>query len=70
MDLKNGQITVEEMLQNPNARKLFHRISPISINSPIIRAARGMTLNKLMRKAKGWMTQEQINEILEELKRA
>ncbi len=70
MDLRNGQITVGEMLQNPNARKLFHRISPISIGSPIIRAARGMTLNELMRKAKGWMTQEQINEILEELKRA
>lgn len=69
MNLKNGQITVGELLQNPGARKIFHRLSPISINSPIVRAARGMTLNELMRKARGWMTQDQINEILEELKR-
>ncbi len=70
MNLKNGQITVGEILQNPNTRKLFHKLSPISINSPIIRAARNMTLNELIRKARGWMTQDQINEILDELKRA
>ena len=70
LNLKNGQITVGELLQNPAARKLFHSFSPISVNSPVVRAARGMTLHELVRKARSWMTQEQINEILEELQRA
>lgn len=70
MDLKNGKITVGELLKNPNARALFHKLSPISINSPIIRAANRMTLNELIRKAHSWMPEEQINQILEELKRA
>lgn len=70
MDLKNGTITVGEMLKNPSARKLFQQLSPISINSPIIRSAHAMTLNELLRKAKAWVPQERMNEILEALKKA
>lgn len=67
MDLKNGNITVGELLQNEKARSLFGRISPISMNSPIIKSNRNMTLNQLVRRAKRWMPQKKIDQIIEEL---
>lgn len=68
MDLKNGTITVGEMLRNPGAVHLLQRVSPLSVNSPIVRAARNMTLNELMGKMRGRMPQEQMRQILDELK--
>lgn len=68
MDLKNGTITVGEMLRHPGAVRLLHQVSPIAVNSPIVRAAKNMTLNELMGKMRGRMPQEQMSRILDELK--
>lgn len=69
MDLKNGTITVGEMLRQPGVAYLLQRVSALSVNSPIVRAARNMTLNELMGKMRGRMSQEQMRQILDELKR-
>ena len=47
MNLKNGQITVGEVLSNPNARALLQREYPALINHPMLGMARGMTLNQV-----------------------
>lgn len=70
MDIRNGNIRIREILQNQNGRRIFQRVSPVSINSPIMGMIKNMTLNQVIQKARGRMSQREINDILEELKRA
>ena len=53
MNLKNGQITVGEVLSNPNARALLQREYPALLNHPMLGMARGMTLNQVLVMARG-----------------
>ncbi len=69
MNLKNGQITVGEVLSNPNARALLQREYPALINHPMLRMARGMTLNQVLGMARGKVSQQQVNRLFEQLSR-
>lgn len=68
MNLRNGQITLRELLSNPKAYRILQRESPIPLTHPLVRRAGNMTLNQLLGLARGRFPQEQINRILEELK--
>ncbi len=69
MNLKNGQITVGEVLSNPNARALLQREYPALINHPMLGMARGMTLNQVLGMARGKVSQQQVNRLFEQLSR-
>ena len=69
MNLKNGQITVGEVLSNPNARALLQREYPALINHPMRGMARGMTLNQVLGMARGKVSQQQVNRLFEQLSR-
>ena len=54
MNLRNGQISVREILQNPQARGLIQREVPQlagMLNSPMAVAWQGMTLNAVAAQA-------------------
>lgn len=68
MNLRNGQITVNEVLSNPRARMLLQREIPMIMGHPMLRMAGNMTLTQVLRYAGGRVPQDQINRILEELK--
>lgn len=69
MNLKNGQITVGEVLSNPNARALLRREYPALFNHPMLGMARGMTLNQVLGMARGKVSQQQVNRLFEQLSR-
>ena len=68
MDLRNGQITLRELLNNPKSYQILRRESPISLNHPLVRRAGNMTLNQLLGLGKGRIPQGKINRILDELR--
>lgn len=67
MDLKNNQITVREILSNPQAVALLHRELPNLANSPMLRMSQGLTLDSLLRLAKGKLPPQQVQRIMKEL---
>ena len=69
MNLKNGQITVGEVLSNPNARALLQREYLALLNHPMLGMARGMTLNQVLGMARGKVSQQQVNRLFEQLSR-
>lgn len=69
MNLRNGQITLRELLSNPKAYQVLQRESPIPLTHPLVKRAGNMTLNQLLCLAKGRVSQGQVSRILDELKR-
>ena len=51
MNLRNGNITVGELLANPKVWELLQREAAGLANYPMLRMASGMTLNQLERLA-------------------
>lgn len=48
MNLRNGKITLGEILRNPKARQLVEREAPGVLGSPLVRRFQGMTLEQAM----------------------
>ena len=69
MDLKNNQITVRELLDNPRSRAVFQKRFGKWLKHPLVGAAHSLTLAQLMDLAKVYIPQGVIQETLEELKR-
>ncbi len=69
MDLRNYQITVGEILHYPPACEVIQRELPDVWNSPLLRLARGMTLQQVMQLAGGKISPGERQRILEELQR-
>ena len=69
MNLKNKQITIGELLANPQAKRIAQREFPQLMRNPfVISMARGMTLQQALGYA-GNLYREQIDRILAELER-
>lgn len=68
MDLQNGNITVGQLLKEPGARKILMTELPELANSPLLRFAGGMSLNRVLTFAKGNVTDEKVKRILSQLK--
>ena len=69
MDLKNNQITVRELLQNPKAKALFQKRFGEWMKHPLFGAAQSLTLAQLMDLAKVYLPPKIIQDTLNDLKR-
>lgn len=69
MDLRNFQITVGEVLANPQAREVVRRELPSVYNSPLLGFAKNMTLQQVLGFA-GKIPEDQRRRILEGLQNA
>jgi len=69
LNLKNQKITVGELLDNPASRAVFQRRFPHVMRHPMLRAARGMTLEQLVAFARKRIPPEEIQDTLAELRR-
>lgn len=68
MDLKNNQITVAELLDDPRSRAVFQRRFGKLMKHPMVSASRSLTLAQLMEMAAVWLPQKTIQETWKELK--
>lgn len=67
MNLKNGQITVGEILQNPQARALVQREVPQlggMLNSPLARGYWNMPLSAVAARARGLLPPNRLQSLL------
>lgn len=69
MDLKNNKITVGELLNYPPAKAVFQRRFPRVMRNPLVGASRSVTLEQLISMARPYVSQKDINETLQELRR-
>jgi len=67
MNLQNGQITVAQILDHPEAWNIFVTEWPKAAQSPLLRMAEGMTLNQVLSLARGRLPQEKIESLLSQL---
>lgn len=67
MDLRSNQITVGEILTNPQAKALLNREFPEVANPFLLSLAQSMTLASIIELAKGRYSQDKIDKVLAEL---
>ncbi|MEA5010595.1 MAG: hypothetical protein VB100_02600 [Angelakisella sp.] len=67
MDLRNGNITLGEIMQNPKARAAVNREFPGILNHPFARRFYGMTLNQGIKMLQGKVPKQRIDAWLREL---
>ncbi|MBE6907421.1 hypothetical protein [Marasmitruncus massiliensis] len=67
MNLRNGQITVGELLSNPAVRRLAQQEFPGIMNHPMLHSAYNMSISQVMTMARGRVPQVKINRLLQTL---
>ena len=67
MDLRNQNITVGELLDNPRSRAVFQRRFGKLMQHPMVGAARSLTLKQLAEIAAVYLPRKTIQETLREL---
>ena len=68
MDLKNGAITVGEVLRHPGAFPILQRYFPqIAGNALMLGIAKSWTLNQVLNRASGRVEERRIQQIRAEL---
>lgn len=71
MDLKNGNITLAEIMRNPNAANVLNDAFPgLMNNRMMMRMGYSMTLNRIVAHARKRVPQSQLNNVIESLKQA
>lgn len=68
MNLRNGNITVREILSNPKAKQLLMTELSGYVNPQMLSFASGMTLNNVLVFAKGRVAQNKVDDLLAKLK--
>ena len=69
MNLRNGQITLGEILQNPQAKALLSREFPQFMSGMMLSMGRNMSLNQILGFAgQGNIPRSKIDRVLSELK--
>ena len=68
MDLRQNQITVGELLQNPRSRAVFQRRFGAWMKHPMEQAAHSLTLSQLSEMAAVYLPKKTIEETLQELR--
>jgi len=69
MDLKKNHITVGELLNYAPAKAVFQRRFPLVMRSPLVKSSQSMTLEQLIAAARPYVSQQVIQETLNELRR-
>ena len=67
MDLRNKQITVGELLDNPKSNAVFQRRFGRFMKHPMVSAARTLSLDQLAEMASIYLPQKTIDDTLREL---
>ena len=69
MDLKNGRVTIGEILQNPNARSMIQRSRySMLLNSPMVGQFRNMPLQDALNQAGRFLPPNVINKAVARLR--
>ena len=68
LDLRNNQITVGELLNNPKSRAVFQRRFGKLMRHPMVGAAHSLTLGQLSEMAAVYLPRKTIEETMKELK--
>lgn len=69
MDLKNRQITLGELWDNPRSRAVFQKRVPMLAKHPVRGAARTVTLEQLADFMTGWVPGMMVEGVIRELQR-
>lgn len=68
MNLRNEEITLGELWDDPKARGVFRRRFPTIMKHPIRNRARSVTLGQLADFMGAWVPESLIRDVLQELK--
>lgn len=68
MDLRNNEITIGEILTNPNAKAVLKKYLPDYSNPILLQMAKNMKLSEVLAMAQGRVEQSVIDQVLAELK--
>ena len=69
MDLRNNQITLGELWDNPHSRAVFQRKIPMLSKHPVQGAARTVTLEQLTAFLSSWVPESMIRSVVGDLKK-
>ncbi len=69
MNLKNRQITLGELWDDPRSRAVFQKKVPVLGRHPIRGAARSVTLEQLTDLLSGWVPEGVLSGVVQELNR-
>ncbi len=69
MDLRNDQITLGELWDDPRSRAVFQKKVPMLSKHPVKGAARTVTLEQLADFMSGWVPQMLINGVMQDLRK-
>lgn len=69
MNLKNYQITVGEVLQNPQAKAMLQKELPMVMRHPMLPMANAIPLKDVINYAGGYVSQRKMQNILDQLSR-
>ena len=64
MDLRNGQITIGELLSDPKVRKLVQQQFPGVFRHPMLQMAHQMPIYRAANMARRYVPQAKINQVL------
>lgn len=68
MDLRNNEITIGEILSNPNAKNVLKKYLPDYSNPILLQMARNMKLSEVLAMAQGRIDQSLIDQVIIDLK--
>ena len=68
MDLRNNQITLGELWDNPRSRAVFQRKVPMLAKHPVKGAARTVTLEQLAAFLDSWVPSKLIQGVIQDLR--
>lgn len=68
MDLRNNQITLGELWDNPRSRAVFQRKVPMLAKRPVKGAARTVTLEQLADFLDSWVPSKLIQGVIQDLR--
>ena len=68
MDLRNNQITLGELWDNPRSRAVFQRKVPMLAKHPVKGAARTVTLEQLADFLDSWVPSKLIQGVIPDLR--
>lgn len=69
MDLRNNQITLGELWDNPRSRSVFQRKIPMLSKHPVKGEASTMTLGQLTALLSSWVPESMIHGVVGDLKK-
>ena len=69
MDLRNNQITLGELWDDPRSREVFQKRLPMIAKHPVKGAARTVTLQQLADFMSTWVPAAMVNGVIQDLKK-